>query len=128
MTLPAPTFPGSEDPTNNPSRILIGKFNFTALAPILGIHPVYAIDPFSVGDQLLTGPNPPTDPADGFHGEIPLDQYLSQYAAPPVIPTLIITEPEPGTLALCGFAAGFLAWRGRHNLSPLPALRERGRG
>jgi hypothetical protein len=115
LSNPSPSFPGPEDPLNNPLRILIGTFKFTSLAS--GQQITSAIDPYSVGNSNLSGPNPSTAPPDGFHGEILLDQYLSQYAAVPVIPTLTITVPpvpEPGTMALCGLAGvGFAAWRRR---------------
>jgi hypothetical protein len=113
VNLPAPTFPGSEDPLGDVSRIYIGTFTLQATAP--GTEQLTAVDPFNVGNQLLTGPNPPTDPADGFHGEIPLDQYLSQYAASPTIPTLTVNAvPEPGTLVLGGLTAmGLVAGRFR---------------
>lgn len=108
---PAPAFPGLEDPLGDPTRFWIGTFTLQAIAP--GTEQLTAIDPYNVGNQLLTGPNPPTDPADGFHGEIPLDQFLSQYAASPTIPTLTVTTlPEPGTLILGGLTAvGLVAGR-----------------
>ena len=124
VSFPSPVMPGSEDPLNNPLRILIGTFKFTGLN--VGTQNTTAVDPYSVGNSNLSGPNPTTAPPDGFHGEIQLDQYLSQYAAVPVIPTLalsVIPVPEPGTMALCGLAgAGLLAWRRRQKKNATPTV------
>jgi hypothetical protein len=111
VNFPSPVFPGAEDPLGDPTRILIGTFTLQALSA--GTEQLTAVDPFDIGNSNLTGPNPPGGPADGFHGEIPLDQYLSQYAASPVTPTLRVNVvPEPGTLALGGLAAiGLVAGR-----------------
>jgi hypothetical protein len=109
-------FPGSEDPLGDSSRMLIGTFNLQAMSG--GTGQVMAVDPFVIGVSDLSGPNPPGLPT-GFDGEIKLDQYLSQYAANPVIPTLTVSVPpgaipEPGTLALITLAAaGFIARRRR---------------
>jgi hypothetical protein len=104
-------FPGPEDPAGNVQRMLIGTFTLKSTQP--GSESVTAVDPFSGGNQSLTGPNPPTAPADGAHGELGLDPVLSQYAASPTVPSLTVTVvPEPGTLALAGLAAaGVAAWR-----------------
>jgi hypothetical protein len=108
-------FPGAEDPLANSLRMLIGTFTLSGLAP--GTTPVTAIDPFLAGNQSISGPNPPTAPADGFHGETLIDPLLAERLAVPVIPTLAVTVtpvPEPSTLALGGLAAAGLAtWRRR---------------
>jgi hypothetical protein len=125
-SIPSPAFPGPEDPYANPLRILIGSFRITPIGA--GSVGIQAVDPFSVGNQNLTGPIPPDNVGESPLGEVWLDQYLGQYAASPTIPSLMVTVvPEPGTLALAGTAAGLLAWRGRRKVTPLPALRERDR-
>ena len=66
-----------------------------------------------------------TIPPDGFHGEIKLDQFLSQNVGGQnqgTFPTLAVTVPEPGTLALGSLAvAGLAAWRGRRT-APAAAI------
>jgi hypothetical protein len=111
-------FPGAEDPTGaagNAVRILVGTFTLTGLSQ--GTTNVIAEDPFTVGNNNLTGPNPTSAPPDGAHGEVMLDQFLTDYkTGSPSFASLsvIVGVPEPGTMALCGVAAaGFAAWRRR---------------
>ena len=116
-------FPGPEDPLAISTRMLIGTFTLQAIAA--GTQTLIAADPFDLGNQNLTGPNPPTAPPDGFHGEIKLDQFLSQNVGGQnqgTFPTLAVTVPEPGTLALGSLAvAGLAAWRGRRT-APAAAI------
>jgi hypothetical protein len=112
LNFPAPVYPGAEDPMANTSRILIGSFILQATAP--GTEQLTAEDPFAVGNQILTGTVPPGGTPDGFHGEQPLDRFLTQYAASPTYPTLNVTAvPEPGTLILGGLAVIGLVGRFR---------------
>jgi hypothetical protein len=112
-------FPGTEDPLANPRRMYIATFVLQGLAD--GTESVIAADPFDLGTQMLTGPNPTTDINDGFHGNVSLDPYLSQDVGgqnlgtyPTITVTVGSSVPEPGSFALFGSAiAGMLAWRRR---------------
>src|SRR5947209_12022806 len=103
-------FPGAEDPTGaagNAVRILIGTFTLQGISG--STVNIIAEDPFTVGNNNLTGPNPATASPDAAHGEVALDQYLTDHANPPSFATLPFQNiPEPGTSLWSGLAAAGL--------------------
>jgi hypothetical protein len=108
-----PEFPSTEDPLANPLRILVGTFTLQSIAS--GSQTIYAVDPFDVGNQNLTGVVP-----GGGSTNVLLDQFLGQNVGGqnvgpfPALTVTVAAVPEPGTMSLAGLAvAGLISWRRR---------------